>query len=297
MTVNGVNIEFHADDYGLCPQQSREILACAEQGVLNGVSIMPNSPFLGESMGMIPKGMEMAVTIHLSLYEGKALGGEQVPHLRNSEGNLSCGFGKLLLASCLPGLRKTYYEELKTELRAQIEACMPYVDTENVRLDGHGHYHMVPVVFDALMSVCRELDLKISYIRVPREDLALYRRHKKEIVENGKLNILKAVILNTLSKRNIRKYPDMFRKLTIPYFMGVYLSGHMCIENVAPILQDAINTAEKLGKPMEILFHPGHMTEQQEIEQITSPADREFMTSEWRKREGNALKELRTYLS
>lgn len=43
-----VDIEYHADDYGLCPAQSREILDCYTDGRLNAVSIMPNSPLTTE---------------------------------------------------------------------------------------------------------------------------------------------------------------------------------------------------------------------------------------------------------
>lgn len=285
-----MHIEFHADDYGMFPQQSGEICRCITDGVLNGVSIMPNSPYLEPCMAMLPEGV--AVTIHLTLYEGKAMGGAKAPHLQDREGNLSCSFGKLLLISYLPFLRERYLGELKEELLAQIRAGMQYCGDSGLRLDGHGHYHMIPVVFDALAQVIRENDLKVSFIRIPEEDIALYKAHAGDIPENGRLNPLKAIILNTLAGRNRRRYPELFSGLTKTYFMGVYLSGHMSLENLQPLLTDAVRRAGEAGKDMEILFHPGYVSKAADIAQITSRADREFMTSEWRQREGEAVRRI-----
>ena len=40
------HIWFHADDYGVTPEQSKRILDCYKQGVLNSISVLPNSPLL-----------------------------------------------------------------------------------------------------------------------------------------------------------------------------------------------------------------------------------------------------------
>ena len=69
-----MRIEFHADDYGLFPAQSCRILDCYHHGVLNGISIMPNSPCLEECMELVrPVRKDLQLTIHLNLVEGKAL--------------------------------------------------------------------------------------------------------------------------------------------------------------------------------------------------------------------------------
>ena len=44
--------EFHADDYGLFPAQSRRILECCTGGALNGTSLLPNSPWLEDCLAM-----------------------------------------------------------------------------------------------------------------------------------------------------------------------------------------------------------------------------------------------------
>ena len=68
--THNVKIEYHADDYGLFPTQSHRILDCHRNGNLNGISVMPNSPYLGECMSdMYGFSDEVAVTVHLNLIE------------------------------------------------------------------------------------------------------------------------------------------------------------------------------------------------------------------------------------
>ena len=109
-----INIEFHADDYGLFPTQSHRILDCHRNGNLNGISVFPNSSHLSECMSdMYQFSDEVAVTVHLNLIEGKSLC--DVPLLTDGEGRLNCSFVMLLLRSVLPG-RDRYRQQLKEEL-------------------------------------------------------------------------------------------------------------------------------------------------------------------------------------
>lgn len=280
-------IEYHADDYGMFQQQSMEICRCIHEGHINGVSIMPNGPELAECMKMLPAGV--IKTIHLTLFEGRALAGKNVPHLIDRNGQLDCSFIKLLLIGLIPGIRRVWHRELKTELSAQIKACLPYMEPSGIRIDGHGHFHMLPLVFDVLCEIIHENNYHVSYIRIPAENLSLYRIHKSELHENSVLNPIKAILLIVLAKINRWRHPEIFTDLKTAGFMGVYLSGHMCIENLRPVLRDAVKTARQAGEDLEILFHPGYVSEEADISRITNEADRIFMTSVWRKREAEAV--------
>ena len=218
-----VKIEFHADDYGLFPTQSHRILDCHRNGNLNGISVMPNSPHLQECMSDMDQfSDEVAVTVHLNLIEGRSL--THVPLLTDHRGNLNCSFGALLLRSFLPG-RETYRQQLKQELAAQIRAVQKYFPGNiPVRLDGHAHYHMIPVVFDAMMDVIREEKLQVSYIRIPREYPRLYLRHWKKLQDFSWINLVKVLILNLLSLRAERTYGTFLKNLERRLFMGVFLS-------------------------------------------------------------------------
>jgi predicted glycoside hydrolase/deacetylase ChbG (UPF0249 family) len=279
-----INIEFHADDYGLFPTQSHRILDCHRNGNLNGISVMPNSPYLSECMSdMYQFSDDVAVTVHLNLFEGKSLC--RVPLLTDGEGNLNCSFGALLLRSFLPGRRK-YRQQLKQELSAQIRAVQKYYPEElPVRLDGHAHYHMIPVVFDAMMDVIREENLKVSYIRIPREYLSVYLPCLSRLQDFSPINLAKVLILNLLSLRAETKYRDTLQHMQQKLFLGVFLSGRMYYENVIHLLPGALALAERKGMDLEILGHPGGVFEEADIAEITSPEDREFLTDQLRNRE------------
>lgn len=285
--LKNVTIEFHADDYGLFPTQSHRILDCRRNGNLNGVSIMPNSLCLEECVSDLFPFMEnLAVTVHLNLIEGNSIcKREEIPLLTDEAGRLNSSFGRLLLRSFLPG-RNAYREQLKKEFRAQIRAVQGKLEPGTpLRLDGHAHYHMIPVVFDAMMDVIREENLPVSYIRIPREYPMLYLRHIGKLKDLALINLVKFGILNLLSVRAYRKYGRELEAMEQKVFMGVFLSGSMYYENVIHILPDAIALAQKLGKGLEILAHPGGVYEEDDISQITFANDLEFLTSRMRDRE------------
>ena len=280
-------MEFHADDYALFPTQSHRILDCHRNGKLNGLSIMPNSPHLAECVSdLYPFLGTVAVTVHLNLIEGSSLSNPgQVPLLVNEKGQLCCGFGSLLLRSFLPG-RNLLRQQLKQELRAQILAVRKVLPQEvPLRLDGHAHYHMIPVVFDAMMDVIREEELPVSYIRIPREYLRIYLPHLKKLQDFSPINLVKVWILNLLSAWAEKKYETVLKPMEKKLFLGVFLSGRMYYENVIHLLPGAISLAEKLGMDLEILGHPGGVFEPEDVEQITSADDLAFLTSSLRNRE------------
>ena len=279
-----VKIEYHADDYGLFPTQSHRILDCHRNGNLNGISVMPNSVYLRECMSdMYQFSEDVAVTVHLNLIEGKSL--TQVPLLTDADGNLNCSFGNLLLRSFLPG-RNRYRQQLKQELLAQIRSVQKFFpEGTPVRLDGHAHYHMLPVVFDALMDVIREEHLQVSYIRIPREYMRIYVPCLHKLQDFSPINLIKVSILNLLSLRAERKHGSMLKHLDRKLFLGVFLSGRMYYENVIHLLPNALSLAEKLGMDLEILGHPGGVFEPEDIAEITSAEDKAFLTSQLRNRE------------
>lgn len=281
MRKQDVEIEYHADDYALFPVQSGRILDCRRNGNLNGVSIMPNSPWLGQCMSdLIPFSADMALTVHLNLLEGKSLcQPEEIPLLTDEDGVLNGSFFRLLLHSFLPG-RKAYQDQLKKELRAQIHAVLDHMEPGMpLRLDGHAHYHMIPVVFDAMMDVIREENLYVSYIRIPREYPLLYLRHLCELQDLACINLVKVLILNLLAWRAEHRYAAQLAAMDRKLFLGVFLSGRMYRQNVSRILPDAVKLASRMGRNMEILAHPGGVYEEEDIAKITAQEDREFLTS------------------
>lgn len=288
-------IEYHADDYGMFPVQSRHIIDCYHNGALNGISIMPNSPYLKECMEAIDDIREkMFVTVHLNFVEGAPLTGGKAGHLMGKDGNFDIGFGKLLFVGFVPVLRRIYYRQIRREVDAQLMACKPYMNGK-FRIDGHVHYHMLPLVFDAMMDVIAERKLEVSYIRFPREEMAIYRRRAGKIKDIKPINIIKVLVLNTLARRNERKHKEQLTRLGIErkLFLGVMLSGHMFYDNVKECIASAADIMADRGfSNMEILFHPGDVTEEAEASQLTSKDDIDFLNinSANRAKEAEALR-------
>ncbi len=289
-------IEYHADDYGLFKGESEAIIDCYHNGALNGISIMPNSPYLKECMDAIEDiRSKLFVTVHINLVEGVPITGQKAGRLTDKDGNFDIGFGKLLLFSYIPVLHALYYRQIRREVEAQIEACRPYMNDGIFRIDGHMHYHMLPVVFDAIMDVIQQKNLKVSYIRFPKEEISVYKKLFGRTRDLKPINFVKVAILNLLSARNHRKYREELISLKVEekLFMGVMLSGHMFYENVKECIPVAAQlSADKGINGMEVLFHPGAVTDPEEAKQITGKSDYGFFTtlSANRKREGDALK-------
>ncbi len=288
-------IEYHADDYGLFKNQSRHIMHCYHNGALNGISIMPNSPYLAECMDEIKDfRKKLFVTVHLNFVEGRPLTGDKAKRLTDKNGNFNIGFGKLLMLGYVPVIRRFYYKAIRREVEAQLAACQEYMNDGRFRIDGHVHYHMLPLVFDAVMDVIKKNNLQVSYIRFPKEDLDVYRRSAGKISGIKTINVIKVLVLNALSRRNERKYAMELRNLGVEnkLFMGVMLSGHMFYDSVKECINAGADIMADRGlSDMEILFHPGDVTVPEDVEQLTSKDDISFLfdNSENRRKEADAL--------
>lgn len=283
---------FHADDYGILPNLSENILQCVKRGAINSVSIMVNSKCLEECMHLLEDRDDLLRTVHLNVVEGYALSSYgKVKGLVNEKGMFTPSFGKYLIISFIPGLRKKYFSYFYNEIDSQIDKAMPYINSEAVRLDSHGHYHMLPVFFDAMMKVVEDRELKVEYIRMPREMIKFYKSARVGVLP---INMIKVAILNLLYRINYGKHKKKLAETKQAVFMGVMLSGHMNYEDVSKVLPFAKKYADANGCDVELLFHPGGTHDKNEIEQVTFKADREFFLSENRGIEAEACEKIKS---
>lgn len=286
--------EFHADDYGLFPAQSARILACHTDGVLNGTSVMPNGAALSECLAALPS-EGISLSVHLNLMEGRCLAPkEELGLLVDRDGVFSVSFSRLLFCA-LTGKRGAYKQQLKKELRAQIAALQPLFFRLNqpLRLDGHAHWHMLPVVFDALMEVIAEDKLPVSYIRIPREPLGLYFRHFFRIFPFHPINVVKTLLLHLLSGRNLRRHAAVLSGMEKKVFLGVLFSGCFDERRFRLLLPDAQALAAKRGWGLELLAHPGAVYEEEDIRLLTNRDDLRFLASPARLIEAQAFRNLK----
>ena len=291
-------IEYHADDYGMTPASSRRIIECINEGCINGISLMANSPRLEECMELLDRECKKrpVLAIHLNLITEKALGErEQVPDLTDEDGFFNQSYIKLLGVSLIPGVREKYRKQIREELRRQILRCLPYFpDRKNVRIDSHRHIHMVPMIFDEVARIVEEEGLQVSCVRITREKPETCRgimgfEHFRPV------NILKACLLNVLAfvdRKNQRELYECGKS----DFASVLFSGHMTWHNLILILNNIRTSRYAYQDNIEIMMHPGAVMEPEDLKAFHDTEDFYYMSDPMRMREAEAAKRLWSHL-
>ena len=249
-------IYFCADDYGLNKISSERIKECIEKGILNKVSVFPNFDLVDFS----DFGENVRLSLHLNLVEGKCMAqANQIPLLADENGNFKHTFGGLFKLNFLN--KKEFENQLYKEIKAQIlywKSVLP--QGREFCVDSHQHTHMIPVVFKTLLTVLKDENIDLKYLRIPTEPVMAYVKCPSLYFTYSPVNIIKQWLINFLCFFN-KKYT---KKSKVPYnlFMGILFSGKMD-KRVLKILPHYIRLAEKKGMDAEILFHPGYLEERE----------------------------------
>ena len=245
-------IYFCADDYGLCETSSMHIQQCIDNGGLNKVSIFPNFEQVNLS-----KLKNIRLSLHLNLVEGRCMSDvTEIDLIADENGNFKHTFGGLFKLSMTDG--KRLEAQVYKEIRAQIlfwKSALP--DGVPFCIDSHQHTHMIPTVFKALIKALNDEKIDLEYMRIPTEPLLPYIKTPSLYFTYSAVNIIKQWLLNFLwlfNKNQARKY-----KIPTSYFFGILFSGKMDYERVNKILPKYIKMAQKDGRDIEVLFHPGYL--------------------------------------
>lgn len=282
---------FNADDYGVCAAQCENIRACRRDGVLTGVSAMPNSPYLESAMAAIADDPGLTVAVHLNFTEGLCLSApEEVFLLAEPDGRFRQSFFRLFLLS-LGRKRKALKAQLKTEIRAQIGRVMPLLAGRALRLDGHQHIQMVPVVMDALRDVLKEDGIRAEYIRWSCEPLRPYLKNLSLWRDYGLVNLVKNVVLNVFGwlDRGYMKDLGLERNM----ILGLVISGNLEYRLISRLLPDFQKAAARRGVDLELVMHPGWGFGPGDSLDVPGGPFEAFNTDEGRKREYDCLLKLK----
>lgn len=287
-------IDIHADDYGVSVNTSLKILECIKKGKLDSISIIPNMNTFDKCMEMLHNEWEKLqkkpkISIHLDLIDGYSLAGKDAYLLCNKEGYCKISWGKLFMISCIPGkLHKELEKELKIEIKAQIEKCSSRLpDYNRLRIDSHMHTHMIPIVAKALLEVIDEEQYQVEFIRVAREPLSVFARNTSLYLSYSPINIMKNVILNICAGNFEKKLKN--KKIKYGLLWGLVMSGYMDLKRVNLLKNSMIAYAKSKDKDLEILFHPGQMTEDEITPQHCKSDVYAFYLSKDRDVERNAV--------
>ena len=289
-------IDVHADDFGESIHASRDILDCLMAGKLDSISILSNMSCFEQCVVLYREREKEfpnkpLLSVHLNFMEGSCLERpERLPSLVDGQGHFCVSWGKLFLASWMPG-RRRMKEELKREMRLQIvKVKKSFPEMEALRLDSHQHTHMIPVVAEALFEVLEENGWQAEYIRDAREPLfpflrerSLYKTYRPvNFVKNGILNICSRLLAGRLRKKGMEPM----------YLWGLIMSGNMDRQRVEKLLPEMKGVAEKKGRTLEILFHPGQVRKEEITAEFSQKEAIGFHLSRGRQVEKTAVMEL-----
>lgn len=286
--------DIHADDYALTLNTSRDMLECMRKGRLDSISIVPNMSCFGECMellyGAIPELPFLPLmSVHLDFVEGRSLAGKEAPDLRKPGTDLmGLGWGDLFAASYLPHKRKKMKAQLKCEIKAQlakaqgaIEKCIN-IAAENgiscgqkgLRIDSHQHAHMIPVVWEAVLEVVREERYSLEYIRNSKEVLGVFLKDVSLYKTYRPVNFVKNRLLSLYS-RKVDRYCRA-NGMGQMYLWGLVMSGRMDQPRIERLYGKMKRKAEKDGRKLEILFHPGLTLPEEVTPEIAKEAAADF---------------------
>ncbi|NOX15712.1 MAG: ChbG/HpnK family deacetylase, partial [Epsilonproteobacteria bacterium] len=149
--------------------------------------------------------------------------------------------------------------EIKQEYKNQILLYSQKLECSLVNIDSHQHYHAIAFISDILIELNSELDINISYVRVPKEPFFIEISSLKDLKNYFGLNIIKHFLLNFLSKQLIKK----LKKNNIDYneiFIGVLFTGNMTFGSIKKAL-----FGYTLDKDIEILLHPAYLSNEEKL--------------------------------
>jgi len=243
-----------ADDYGLNNHMSARIQECVDQGALNKVSIFPNFDKL--DLDQWRKNQNLSLSLHLNLVEGNCMAdATKINLLADENGKLKHTFGGLFRLNLFESkkLEEQAYREIKAQVlfwKSNLPKDAPFL------IDSHQHTHMIPAVFRALVKVLKDENIPLQYLRIPAEPVMPYLKTPSLYFTYSPVNLIKQWLLKLLWQKN----KGLAKKHNIPtaYFFGILFSGKMDEKRVKKVLPKYQELAEKKGRNIEILFHPGY---------------------------------------
>ena len=275
-------IYFCADDYGLDNLSSMRIEECLQKGALNKVSVFPNF-----SKVDLQKLEKVRLSLHLNLVEGRCLAPiEEVGLLVDNKGNLKHTFTGLLKLSLL---HKNEFEmQLYKEIRAQVSAYKNLLPNDApFCIDSHQHTHMIPAVFRTLIKVLRDEEIKVEYMRIPSEPILPFLKTPSLYFTYSAVNVIKQLLLKFFWFINKKTAKDL--SFSTALFFGILFSGKMDEKRVKKILPKYIKLANKEQKDIEVLFHPGYLSDNEADFKDKNIAFCEFYFSKNRKTEFDSV--------
>ena len=282
-------IDIHADDYALTVHTSEDILDLMKDGVLDSISIVPNNNCYSACMDMLKSSIPHLpylpkMSVHLNLVEGLSLASADRSYITSTWRSLFIdsydpfrkAAAKTLIKDEIAAQTERVWEDIKDCIRIAKEHNIPF-SQKGLRIDSHQHAHMIPIVWSALTEYLKESSTQTEYIRNSKEPLWPFIAAPKLWKTYRPVNIIKNRILYLFSGN-----PDKYDKANghkPMYMWGLVMSGKMDAERIKKLYPSLAKKASKDNRTLEILFHPGRMTEDELTDEIPRSSAEEFYLS------------------
>lgn len=262
------HIYYHADDYGITPCQSERILECSTSGNLNSISIIPNVSDLEQCFTILnnhPNSASIRRVLHINFVEGRPVSDAMDVYLLvDKNGFFNISFFKLLIWNyCLLGAkRRALKQQLLLEINNQFKRLTSDEDFHITAIDSHQHYHMIPMVMDALLEVV-DGNPQITEIRIPVDPIAPWLVSPSVWSSTPIINLIKWMLLSVLSINSRKKLKR--HNIDSPVFLGIPFTCAMKKCVVSTLLPKYLKIASNKNKDLEIMLHPGYLDSRSEL--------------------------------
>jgi hopanoid biosynthesis associated protein HpnK len=157
LTGNQTPLIINGDDFGYSEAVNRAIIQAHREGVLTSCSLMVNENAVDAAVELAKSNPSLAVGLHLALVLGRAaLPHAEIPSITDAKGNFTASsFRAGVQYYFSPAARR----ELRREMRAQFERFVA-TGLRFSHVDGHTHLHQHPVIFEELIRLCEEFDVR-----------------------------------------------------------------------------------------------------------------------------------------
>ena len=275
-------IYFCADDYGISKSSNTRIEECLKNGVLNKISVLPNSDALDFKRRLL--GENVKLSLHLNLIEGYPLSKkEDVSLLISDKGIFKYSFIGLFFLSIF-GNRSLLKKQLYNEIKMQIDFWKKEMGEETpILVDSHQHTHMIPLVFKTLMRVIKEENVEVEYIRIPAEPILPYIKSPSLYFKFRPIGLIKQWLLKFLKFVNRKELKKANIKSAL--FMGIMFSGQLTEDKINKLLP----YYKKQNENIEIAFHPGYLESGESLIDGFRKDFKKFYYSKWRRIEYDTL--------
>lgn len=167
-TNQKIPLIINGDDFGYSEAVNSAIIQAHHGGVLTSASLMVNELAATEAAELAKANPSLAVGLHLVLVLGRsALSHAEIPNITDAEGRFTdSSFNAGINYYFNPAARR----ELRSEMRAQFERFVA-TGLSLSHVDGHTHLHQHPVIFNELIKLCEEFDVR--RVRVVKGEMRL----------------------------------------------------------------------------------------------------------------------------